>query len=113
MIFFLFSLFVLVQVQAQRVESVDKKAFGLFRRARVAFQEGERKKALELIEKAKEYDRQFSGLYLLEADIYHRQGEKEKEIVVIKKALVLDSLKNHPYYYFILAGNALEEADYS
>ena len=113
MIFFLFSLFVLVQVQAQRVESVDKKAFGLFRRARVAFQEGERKKALELIEKAKEYDRQFSGLYLLEADIYHRQGEKEKEIVVIKKALVLDSLKNHPYYYFILAGNALEQADYS
>lgn len=113
MIVLLFSLFVFVQVQAQRMEKVDKKAFGLFQRARVAFQEGERKKALELIEKAKGYDQQFSGLYLLEADIYHRQGEKEKEIGAIKKALALDSIKNHPYYYFVLAGNALEQADYS
>ena len=46
MIVLLFSLFVFVQVQAQRMEKVDKKAFGLFQRARVAFQEGERKKAL-------------------------------------------------------------------
>lgn len=37
MIVLLFSLFVFVQVQAQRMEKVDKKAFGLFQRGQGGF----------------------------------------------------------------------------
>lgn len=54
---------------------------------------------MELLGRAKSYEPGFSGLYLLEADIYHRQGEKVREIEAIKTALALDSLSDHPYYF--------------
>lgn len=105
--------FFLSGIQAQQPRAVNKKAFGLFQHAQEAFRNGERDKALELLEKAKSYDREFSGLYLLEADIYHRKGEKTKEITSIETALALDSLRDHPYYFFVLAEEEFEHARYA
>lgn len=107
-----FCLFAVMDVQAQQSQPVNKKVVGLFQRAKVAFREGEREKALELLQKAKEMDRSFSGLYLLEADIYNRQGNRDQEIRSIETALALDSLKSHPYYFFILAEDCFERVDY-
>lgn len=104
--------FLLSEVKAQQ-EFVNKKAFGLFRHAKTAFGEGEQEKAFELLRKAKSIDPGFSGLYLLEADIYNRKGDKRSEIKAIEIALALDSLKNHPYYFFILAEDCFERADYT
>lgn len=96
----------------QEKRLVDKKAFGLFQKAQVAFREGEREKALELLTRAKMYDPEFSGLDLLEADIYHKNGNKSGEIRAIRAALAKDSLRDHPYYYFVLAGEEFELAHY-
>lgn len=100
-------------LQAQQTRVVNKKAFGLFQQARDAFREGKREKALELLAKAKVYEPGFSGLYLLEADIYHRQGEKAREIEAVKTAFSLDSLRDHPYYFFVLAEEEFEQARYA
>lgn len=97
---------------SQQKRSVDKRAFGLFERARQAFGNGERDKALELLDKAKAYDPDFSGLYLLEADIYHKKGDRQSEIRAIGVALSKDSLRDHPYYYFILGEEAFSQGDY-
>ena len=99
-------------LQAQQTRVVNKKAFGLFQQARDAFREGKREKALELLAKAKVYEPGFSGLYLLEADIYHRQGEKAREMEAVKTALTIDSLQDHPYYFFVLAEEEFEQAHY-
>lgn len=96
----------------QEKRYVDKKAFGFFQRARQFFQEGEREKALELLNKAKVCDPSFSALYLLEADIYDKQGNKSGEIAAIETALKLDSLRDHPYYFFILAGESFAGGHY-
>ncbi len=100
-------------LQAQQSRVVNKKAFSLFQHAQEAFRTGEREKALELLGRAKSYEPGFSGLYLLEADIYHRQGEKVREIEAIKTALALDSLSDHPYYFFVLAEEEFERACYA
>lgn len=97
---------------SQQKRSVDKRAFGLFERARQAFGNGERDKALELLDKAKAYDPDFSGLYLLEADIYHKKGDRQSEIRAIGMALSKDSLRDHPYYYFVLGEEAFSQGDY-
>lgn len=97
---------------SQQKRSVDKRAFGLFERARQAFGNGERDKALELLNKAKAYDPDFSGLYLLEADIYHKKGDRQSEIRAIGVALSKDSLRDHPYYYFVLGEEAFSQGDY-
>ncbi len=97
---------------SQQKRSVDKRAFGLFERARQAFGNGERDKALELLDKAKAYDPDFSGLYLLEADIYHKKGDRQSEIRAIGVALSKDSLRDHPYYYFVLGEEAFSQGDY-
>ena len=100
-------------LQAQQTRVVNKKAFGLFQQAQEAFRKGEREKALGLLDKAKSYDSDFSALYLLEADIYHRKGEKAKEIEAIKTAFALDSLREHPYYFFVLAEEEFEQGRYA
>ena len=100
-------------LQAQQTRVVNKKALGLFRQAQEAFRKGEREKALGLLDKAKSYDSDFSALYLLEADIYHRKGEKTREIEAIKTAFVLDSLRDHPYYFFVLAEEEFEQGHYA
>lgn len=97
---------------SQQKRSVDKRAFGLFERARQTFGNGERDKALELLNKAKAYDPDFSGLYLLEADIYHKKGDRQSEIRAIGVALSKDSLRDHPYYYFVLGEEAFSQGDY-
>lgn len=97
---------------SQQKRSVDKRAFGLFERARQAFGNGEQDKALELLDKAKAYDPDFSGLYLLEADIYHKKGDRQSEIRAIGVALSKDSLRDHPYYYFVLGEEAFSQGDY-
>lgn len=104
--------FIVFGVQAQQQHPVNKKAWELFQRAREAFREGDKEKALGLLLKAETFDQGFAPLYLLKADIYNKQGNKVREIGAIETALVLDSLKSHPYYYFILAGYYFDEADY-
>lgn len=99
-------------LQAQQTRIVNKKAFGLFQQAQDFFRQGEKEKVLELLQKAKTYDASFSGLYLLEADVYHRMGEKIQEIKAIKTALSLDSLRDHPYYFFVLAENEFAQGAY-
>ena len=100
-------------VEAQRTVKVDKKAFGLFQEAKETFRQGKTTKALELLEKAKHYDKDFSGIYLLQADIYHQKKETAQEIEAIETALALDSLENHPYYYLVLADHYFELPDYN
>lgn len=97
---------------AQQKRIVNKKAFHFFQDARQAFSEGKGDKALELLSKAKIYDPEFSGIYLLEADIYNRKGNREKEIEAVEIALAKDSLRDHPYYYYILAGDAFDRMQY-
>ena len=104
--------FVVFGVQAQQQHPVNKKAWGLFQQARESFREGDKEKALGLLLKAETFDQGFSPLYLLKADIYNKKGDKIQEIRAIETALALDSLKSHPYYYFILAEYYFDEADY-
>lgn len=98
--------------RTQPKQLVNKKAMSLFQDAREAFRSGRQEKALELLNKAKTYDRGFSALYLLEADVFSKQGNRTKEIQAIETAYLLDSLKNHPYYNFVLADYYFELADY-
>lgn len=96
----------------QERREVNKKALSFFQQARQAFREGEREKALDMLNKAKSHAPDFSALYLLEADIYHKQGNKAEEIAAIETAIGLDSLRDHPYYYFVLAGERFEAGKY-
>lgn len=105
-------LFSLMEVPAQQNHALNKKAVGLFLHAKQVFREGDQEKALELLDKAKTYDSGFSALYLLEADIYHKKGNKTGEITAVETALGLDSLKSHPYYFLVLADYYFDEADY-
>lgn len=100
-------------LSAQEVREVNKKAMGLFKEAREALSGGKADKALELLEKAETYDRGFPALYLLQADIYNKKKERRLEIGAIEKALALDSLKSHPYYFFVLAEDCFDAADYA
>lgn len=106
-------LFLVLNGWGQQTKIVNKKALSFFQSAREAFRNGRQDKALELLDKAKGYDRGFAALYLLEADIYNKRGEKSKEVKAIETAFLLDSLKNHPYYNFILADYYFEIADYA
>lgn len=108
----LFFCFLFVTLDAQQTRTVNKKAFGYFQDAKVAFREGKIQKALELLNKAKNYDQRFSGLYLLEADIFNKKGDKDSEIKAVEVALGLDSLRDHPYYYFVLAEAEFDKAHY-
>lgn len=49
--------------------------------------------------------------YFLKADIYNKQGEKEKEAETIIEALEKDPV-NYPTYYFHLAEYYMEKGDY-
>lgn len=97
---------------AQQVSAINKKVAELFQEARESFRVGKSDRALELLNKAKGYDGNFSGLYLLEADIYNKKREREKEIRAIEQALTIDSLKNHPFYFFVLAESSFDAANY-
>lgn len=108
----LFFCFLFVTLDAQQTRTVNKKAFGYFQDAKVAFREGKIQKALEFLNKAKNYDQRFSGLYLLEADIFNKKGDKDSEIKAVEVALGLDSLRDHPYYYFVLAEAEFDKAHY-
>lgn len=108
----LFFCFLFVTSHAQQTRTVNKKAFGYFQDAKVAFREGKMQKALEFLNKAKNYDQGFSGLYLLEADIFNKKGDKDSEIKAVEVALGLDSLRDHPYYYFVLAEAEFDKAHY-
>lgn len=108
----LFFCFLFVTLDAQQTRTVNKKAFGYFQDAKVAFREGKIQKALEILNKAKNYDQRFSGLYLLEADIFNKKGDKDSEIKAVEVALGLDSLRDHPYYYFVLAEAEFDKAHY-
>ena len=106
------SLLLVLLAEGQERREVNKKALGFFQHARQAFREGKQEKALEMLNKAKSCAPDFSALYLLEADIYHKQGNKAKEVSAIEAAIRLDSLADHPYYYFVLAGERFEEGRY-
>lgn len=97
---------------AQQAKSADKKAMSYFQQAKEAYRTGKTDKALEWLEKAGLADREFAAIYLLQADIYHKKGEFHSEIQAIETALALDSLKNNPYYYFVLAEHYFDQAAY-
>lgn len=99
--------------QAQERRLVDKKAYAFFQRAQEAFRSGEPEKALGFLAKAKACDPEFSGAYLLEADICHKAGDRPGEMEAIRVALAIDSLRDRPYYYYILAGDAFDRMAYA
>lgn len=66
------SLLLVLLAEGQERREVNKKALGFFQHARQAFREGKQEKALEMLNKAKSCAPDFSALYLLEADIYHK-----------------------------------------
>lgn len=99
--------------RAQERRVVDKKAYAFFQRAREAFRGGEREKALEFLAKAKACDPEFSGAFLLEADICHKAGDRTGEVAAIRAAMAIDSLRDRPYYYYVLAGDAFDRMAYA
>jgi len=94
-------------------EPLSKKASVYFERARQAYRERETGKALEWLEKAKSCQTGCSAFYLLEADIYRKQGKKAEEVEAVREALELDSLKAYPYYFLVLADDCFERAEYA
>ena len=96
------------ELQAQQ----NKRTIKLFQEAKEVFRRGENDKALQLLGKALELDKKNSDLYLLQADIFNKKGERNREIKAIELAYALDSLKGHPYYYFVLAENHFNRANY-
>ncbi len=99
-------------LRAQRKSTVPKKALNYFQQAKEVFRMGQTDKALEYLEKAKLLYEGFSGFYLLEADIRNKKGQSLEERKAIETALALDSLKNHPYYFVVLADFYFAEGNY-
>lgn len=98
---------------AQQKSPVPKKALNYFQQAKEALRLGQADRALEYLEKAKTLDQGFSGFYLLEADIRNKKGQAKEEREAIETALTLDSLKNHSYYFVVLADFYFAEGNYT
>jgi len=64
-------------LQAQQRESTNIKAKKLFQEAKEVLRSGENDKALKLLHKALQFDKGFSDLYLLQAEIFNTKGERK------------------------------------
>lgn len=84
----------------QEAVSRNKKAEAGYRAATEAYKKKDYGKALELLDRVAEFDNSFAELYLLRADIFHRQGKAEEKRA-IERALEIEPLK-YTSYYFIL-----------
>lgn len=112
-IFFLaFTVTGIVGGYGQHFSSTHKKADKFYREARSLFRAGEVEKSRNLLEKAAALDSAFSALYLLRADLFHKQGDRDGEMRSIEKALAIDSLKGYAYYYLVLADGYFDRGDY-
>lgn len=100
-------------LSAQPPVSANRKADKWYQEARQAVAAGQPEKALELLDKAAALDSSFSVLYLLRADIFHRQGKEEEEMKAIGQAIQADSLRNHAFYYFVLAEGYFDRGNYT
>lgn len=98
--------------RAQQKTDGNKKAVKYYQQALEAFRAGNTETSLKLAEKAKEIDAYFVLPYLLQADIFHKEKNKEAEIQAIEQAVRLDSLKGHGYYYFVLAEGYFDRGEY-
>lgn len=94
---FLFMLFTF----ALYAQSGNKKTDGIFQKAQESVRKGDYRKALDLLEKLAQSDVPFVEQYLLQADIYRKLNEPDKEISAIESALLVDSVKYPGYYYVI------------
>lgn len=110
---FILLLFVCANVVcAQQIQSSNKKADKFYQEARALFRAGELEKAAGVLEKAAALDSGFSALYLLQADIYQKKGQRSYETKAIEKALAIDSLKGYAYYFIVLADDCFDRGDY-
>lgn len=99
-------------LSGQEPQLVNQKAMKLFQEAKEKFRLGEVDKASGLLDKALEYERGFSGVYLLQADIFNKRGQRDAEVKAIETALALDSLAKHTYYFFVLAEYCFDQGNY-
>lgn len=102
----------ILAVSGLQAQTGNKKARDLFQNAREVFRAGKADEALGLLEKAVAYDPDFTELYLLQADIFHKKGQAEEEVKALKAAFALDSLKSHPFYYVVLAEHYFSLSEY-
>lgn len=96
----------------QHFLSTHKKADKFYQEARALFRAGEVEKAGSMLEKAAALDSNFSALYLLQADLFHKQGDRAGEMRAIERALSIDSLKGYAYYFLVLADGYFDRGDY-
>ena len=96
----------------QHFLSTNKKADKFYQEARSLFRAGETEKARNMLEKAAVLDSAFSALYLLRADMFHKQGDRTGEMKAIEKALSIDSLKGYAYYFMVLADGCFDRGAY-
>ena len=96
----------------QHFLSTNKKADKFYQEARSLFRAGETEKARNMLEKAAVLDSAFSALYLLRADMFHKQGDRTGEMKAIEKALSIDSLKGYAYYFMVLADGYFDREAY-
>lgn len=89
-----------LSLSGQTPVSKNKRAESEYKEAMVACKEKKYDKALDLLNKAAACDDTFAELYLLRADILHKQGNAG-EAEAIKKALEIEPLKYASYYYIL------------